>query len=92
MNIFKLRLCLPLMLGALVAGCGGEAVKPAAPPPVVQSPPPKITVGLALGGGAAKGFAHIGVIKMLEANGASRLMWWPAPVLVAWSARCMPAV
>ena len=69
MNIFKMRLCLPLMLGALVAGCGGAAVKPAPPPPVVQSPPPKITVGLALGGGAAKGFAHIGVIKMLEANG-----------------------
>jgi NTE family protein len=28
-----------------------------------------IKVGIALGGGAAKGFAHIGVIKMLEANG-----------------------
>lgn len=28
-----------------------------------------IRIGLALGGGAAKGFAHIGVIKMLEANG-----------------------
>jgi NTE family protein len=30
---------------------------------------PAIKVGVALGGGAAKGFAHIGVIKMLEANG-----------------------
>jgi NTE family protein len=29
----------------------------------------KIRIGIALGGGAAKGFAHIGVIKMLEANG-----------------------
>lgn len=28
-----------------------------------------VKVGIALGGGAAKGFAHIGVIKMLEANG-----------------------
>ncbi len=28
-----------------------------------------VRIGLALGGGAAKGFAHIGVIKMLEANG-----------------------
>ena len=28
-----------------------------------------IRVGLALGGGAARGFAHIGVIKALEANG-----------------------
>ncbi len=26
-------------------------------------------IGLALGGGATKGFAHIGVIKVLEANG-----------------------
>jgi NTE family protein len=29
----------------------------------------KLKIGLALGGGAAKGFAHIGVIKMLEASG-----------------------
>ena len=29
----------------------------------------KIRIGIALGGGAAKGFAHIGVIEMLEANG-----------------------
>jgi NTE family protein len=34
-----------------------------------SSPMPAIKVGIALGGGAAKGFAHIGVIKMLEANG-----------------------
>lgn len=37
---------------------------------------PGVKVGIALGGGAAKGFAHIGVIKMLEANGF-------APVVVA---------
>ena len=36
------------------------------PTPVNVEP---IKVGIALGGGAAKGFAHIGVIKMLEANG-----------------------
>lgn len=30
---------------------------------------PPVRIGLALGGGAAKGFAHIGVIKMLEAHG-----------------------
>jgi NTE family protein len=39
------------------------------PPPVVQAPPRKIKIGLALGGGAARGFAHIGVIKALEAQG-----------------------
>ncbi|MDH4284929.1 MAG: patatin-like phospholipase family protein [Gallionellaceae bacterium] len=38
----------------------------AAPPPVAK-PPPKIA--LALGGGAARGFAHVGVIKALEAQG-----------------------
>lgn len=30
---------------------------------------PKVKIALALGGGAAKGFAHIGVIKVLEQNG-----------------------
>src|SRR3954463_15583354 len=40
-------------------------------PPVVSEPlpPKKIKIGLALGGGAARGFAHIGVIKALEAQG-----------------------
>jgi NTE family protein len=36
---------------------------------VVERPPAKIA--LALGGGAARGFAHIGVIKALEAQGIS---------------------
>jgi NTE family protein len=31
--------------------------------------PKALRIGLALGGGAARGFAHIGVIKVLEANG-----------------------
>lgn len=39
----------------------------AAPPPLAKTPRP-IRVGLALGGGAARGFAHIGVIKGLEAR------------------------
>jgi NTE family protein len=40
-------------------------VVPPAPPPVLKRP----RIGLALGGGAARGFAHIGVIQALEANG-----------------------
>ena len=36
-------------------------------PPAVVKRPPKI--GLALGGGAARGFAHVGVIQVLEAAG-----------------------
>lgn len=46
------------------------AMRPAAPPPVTSvvvasAPPPKIA--LVLGGGGTRGFAHIGVIKMLDA-------------------------
>lgn len=44
---------------------------PAAPatPPVPAAPAKPLRIGLALGGGAARGFAHIGVIKALEARG-----------------------
>lgn len=45
------------------------AVTPAPAPTAPLPMPRKIKVGLALGGGAARGFAHIGVIKALEANG-----------------------
>lgn len=49
-----------------------EGVSVPADPPANVKPAPvprKVKVGLALGGGAARGFAHIGVIKALEANG-----------------------
>jgi NTE family protein len=58
--------------GFLMAGCGST---PPAPAPVAAAPVPapvqlrKVKIGLALGGGAARGFAHIGVIKALEAQG-----------------------
>ncbi len=38
---------------------------PEAPKPAVPRP----SVGLALGGGAARGFAHIGILRVLQANG-----------------------
>jgi NTE family protein len=39
---------------------------------VAPAPPPRRPrIGLALGGGAARGFAHIGVIQVLEENGLS---------------------
>ena len=37
--------------------------------PAAGVPPKPLRIGLALGGGAARGFAHIGVIKALEARG-----------------------
>jgi NTE family protein len=43
-----------------------------ATPPVLPAPAPALRaprLGLALGGGAARGFAHIGVIQVLEENG-----------------------
>ena len=43
------------------------APAPIEPPPKPMPKPPRI--GLALGGGAARGFAHIGVIQVLEENG-----------------------
>jgi NTE family protein len=56
-----------LALGVLLlAGCSTlSPVKPVTTTPA----PAKPKIGLALGGGAARGFAHIGVIKMLESQG-----------------------
>jgi len=46
------------------------AVVVAEPPPVAPKPLPKPPrIGLALGGGAARGFAHIGVIQVFEEQG-----------------------
>jgi len=38
------------------------------PPPVVQAPPKPAKIALVLGAGSSKGFAHIGVLKILESN------------------------
>ena len=62
------------VLLALLAGCQTAPPPPPQPPVVIvppaPKPPPKAPViGLALGGGAARGFAHIGVIQVLEEAG-----------------------
>ncbi|MEI7430615.1 MAG: patatin-like phospholipase family protein [Betaproteobacteria bacterium] len=52
-----------LLAALLLNGCATKS-----PPPLALTPKP-VKIGLALGGGAARGFAHIGVIKVLEAQG-----------------------
>jgi NTE family protein len=72
--------CLAAFLALLLSGCAtapvGAPVPVAAPQPVAEPvavpepppPPPPPKIALVLGGGAAKGFAHIGVIKSLESH------------------------
>ena len=69
----KIRLALrAAILVVALAGCA--TAPPPAPiaqdePAPVPEPPSPPKIALVLGGGAAKGFAHIGVIKSLESHG-----------------------
>ncbi|MDR1994359.1 patatin-like phospholipase family protein [Azonexus sp.] len=60
------------LLGAgavlLLGGCSLLPTEPLAPPLTPAPVPRPRRVALVLGGGAARGFAHIGVIKMLESQ------------------------
>ena len=51
----------------LVTSCAVKEIKEIQPP-VVQPPPKPAKIALVLGAGASKGFAHIGVLKILESN------------------------
>lgn len=62
-----LRRCLLAVSLVLMTGCTSLSPGKTTPSPSVAPAKPKIA--LALGGGAARGFAHIGVIKMLESQG-----------------------
>jgi len=64
----------PLVLLALLAGCASAPQQPAAGAAASAAsaePMRRPKVALVLGGGAARGFAHIGVIKTLEAAGVT---------------------
>lgn len=64
---FSLRTLLPIALASfLLSACVTTPVAPT-PPTTIPPPPPKIA--LVLGGGAIRGFSHIGVIKVLQAEG-----------------------
>jgi NTE family protein len=70
-----------VFLAAALCGCAAKPVSApvtesapvsvAEPVPVPEPPPPPPPpkIALVLGGGAAKGFAHVGVIKSLESHG-----------------------
>ncbi|KXB30317.1 esterase [Dechloromonas denitrificans] len=57
------------LLAASVAWLAGCATVAPGKPGQAATAPHKPRIALALGGGAARGFAHIGVIKMLESQG-----------------------
>jgi NTE family protein len=75
-GVFPMKILFVALAVLLVSGCtsspknGSRPELPAVAPesiPVVVKTPPRI--GLALGGGAARGFAHVGVIQVLEEAG-----------------------
>ena len=60
-------ICFGLMTLLFLSGCASTPAPPASvTSPTVQKP---LKLGLALGGGAARGFAHVGVIAVLEEAG-----------------------
>ena len=59
---------LAVLVGLLLTGCASPPTAPTPPPePAIGKRAP--ILGLALGGGAARGFAHVGVIQVLEEAG-----------------------
>ncbi len=71
MHSFRFSTVTTIFLTVILGACQTPPIKPLLVEPIVlQAKPPRvIKIGLALGGGAARGFAHIGVIKMLESQG-----------------------
>jgi len=79
-NYFEhMKLLIPLLAALVLAGCATAPLPMDPATPTVATPPVPIPVpvmvkippriGLALGGGAARGFAHVGVIQVLEEAG-----------------------
>jgi len=72
-----MKLLISLLAAIVLTGCATAPLpieSPAPPVPVNPVPAPVMVkipprIGLALGGGAARGFAHVGVIQVLEEAG-----------------------
>jgi NTE family protein len=64
----RLSLIVPVVV--LLTACKtvpvADVPPPIAPPPLVASHVPMPKIALVLGGGAARGFAHVGVVRVLE--------------------------
>jgi NTE family protein len=67
-NCRRIGAWLAVFAAVLLTACASRPpqVEPVAAQPLAKRPP---TIGLALGGGAARGFAHVGVIQILEEAG-----------------------
>lgn len=68
----RIPLFFPFAAALLLSACSALVPfksEPAAPAVIQARPAAQIKVALVLGGGAARGFAHIGVIKALESQG-----------------------
>ncbi len=71
-SLRRIALLAAVAASALLAACSAPSFMsgPAAPGTAVRTTPARpLKIGLALGGGAARGFAHVGVIAVLEEAG-----------------------
>ena len=57
------------LVSVFLAGCSSSPIAPAVLRPPAATVKKPVKLGLALGGGAARGFAHVGVIAVLEEAG-----------------------
>ncbi|HZR36064.1 MAG TPA: patatin-like phospholipase family protein [Nevskia sp.] len=73
------------LLACCLAACGAQEPRAGGFSTSVEAAPPAAPprLGLALGGGAARGFAHVGVIKVLQSHGIE------PDLVVGTSAGCM---
>ena len=51
-----------------IASCMMKEVQPVKTPTPIQPPPKPAKIALVLGAGSSRGFAHVGVLKILESN------------------------
>ena len=62
-------ICLALTAMIFLGGCATRTALPPTSSAIPAAVPKQLKLGLALGGGAARGFAHVGVIAVLEEAG-----------------------